>query len=157
MELYILETNKQANQAALTVNCSKRPNHKQKLSVFFFISALNCYRYEDTLCICPCCCRFLSVTFLLRASGTQWMWRHRGPVAPGNSRDTALRTASVLRRFGRFLCCHETLKKLLLFQFLLKSHAGLGLFNCFYCHVSRGLFLCTLCEKVFISRGYYEF
>lgn len=55
------------------------------------------------------------------------------------------------------LCCHRTLKKLLLFQFLLKSHTGLGLFNCFYCNVSRGLFLCTLCEKVFISLDYYEF
>lgn len=66
------QTNKQIKQLLL-LNCSKRPNHKQKLSRFFFISALNCYRYEDTLCICPCCCRFLSVTFLLRASGTQWM------------------------------------------------------------------------------------
>lgn len=50
--------------------------------VFFFISALNCYSCKDTLCIRPCCWRFISVSFLLRASETQWMWRHRGPVAP---------------------------------------------------------------------------
>lgn len=37
-----------------------------------------------------------------------------------------------------------------------KSRTGLGLINCFYCCVSRGLFLYTVCENVFISLDYYN-
>ncbi len=72
---------------------------------------------------------------------------------PGSHFYISLRTVSA--HASKRFCSRRALKIRYCCIFV-KSRTGLGLINCFYCCVSRGLFLYTVCENVFISLDYYN-